>query len=101
MRCGWVSAFLACLACGAPATTVYAEGHDATPHPSPSASWPNGEPVFIPHARLAAIKAAAQHGTPEWKALTKAVDAHLAEPGFGESGFMNVGVVYLGTGAQK
>src|SRR5215831_18882274 len=77
-------------------------GADAGPRPTaqPFFAAP-GDPLFIPHERIAAIKSAAAAETPEWRALRKAVDAHLSEPEFGESRFMNAAVVYLGTGDRR
>src|SRR5215813_8899539 len=73
----------------------------AIPDATGNVSGTLGDPLFIPHERIAAIKAAASRGTPEWRALKDVVDQTLAEPEFGESKFMNAAVVYLGTGDRK
>lgn len=56
---------------------------------------------MIPPGRLAAMRAAAEARTPEWRALRANVDANLGKVAFGDSSLMNVAVVYLATGDRR
>jgi hypothetical protein len=53
---------------------------------------------MIPPGRLAAMRAAAAAGAPEWRALKANVDANLGRDDLGDSSAMNVAVVHLVTG---
>ncbi len=71
--------------------------------PGPDPRFPALEkaaPLMIPAGRLPAMRAAAAAGAPEWKALRRNVDANVDRPQLGETGFMNVAVVYLLTGER-
>jgi hypothetical protein len=56
---------------------------------------------MIPPGRLPAMRAAAAKGAPAWRALQAAVDASYEKEGLGDTGVMNVAVVYLVTGERR
>ena len=76
----------------------------APAEPAPAAggtSWAPGkigQPLMIPAGRLAAMRAAADAGAPEWRALKGNVDANLARGDLGDSSAMNLAIVHLVTG---
>jgi hypothetical protein len=67
--------------------------------PAPGAEV--AHPLMIPAERLPAIRVAATSGAPAWRALKSNVDANYERDGFGDTGVMNVAVVYLVTGERK
>jgi len=75
--------------------------------PGPDPGWgtgtiaQDGTYLMIPPGRLAAIRAAAKKGAPEWKELKARVEANLDKENFGDAGFMNVAVAYLATSDRK